>query len=389
MRADNRSLVLGHVVRLCPVARLDLAQALNLSPATITSAIRELVGQGLVEVVDVVQTNGRPRERFGPSASTVHAIGVKVMADRVVAVRVNYRGEVTASMEAPFDSHHSRATGQLADLLEAWIEEHGRKGLLGVGIGVSGIVDSESGRVVDAARAGWSDLRLAEELGDRLGTHVRVDNDVMALARAHALYGAGREHDCFMIVTLGTGLGSAVVTGGQVHRGARGMAGEIGHFTVDPTGPLCGCGANGCLEAYVSEYALAREAAASGVADDFEQLLARTESDPKARRLFESAGVRLGQALQLVVNVLDPAVVIVSGEGVRWWRHLRDAAQDQLRRGRLGSARQVSLVQDDWDDRAWARGAAACVLSSLTEPTGRRLPAAPTIDAPRPGSSGP
>jgi predicted NBD/HSP70 family sugar kinase len=366
MRADNRSMVLDYVVRQGPAARLDIAQALGLSPATITTVVRELVEGGLVEVVDSEQTTGRPRERFGPSASRVHAIGVKLMAHRVVGVRVNYRGEITGEMEHPYDSRAPRPLDTLADVLADWTRD--RTGLLGVGIGISGIVDAGLGRVVSAPLLGWSALDVAAELSDRLGTRVRIDNDVMALALAHALYGSARQHDHFMILTLGSGLGSAVIAAGAVHRGARGAAGELGHVTVAEDGPVCGCGARGCLETYVSEPALAEQAARAGLGPGFADLLARAEAgDRPARELFAHAGGRLGRALQLAVNLIDPAVLIVSGEGVRWWPLLEGAVRAELRRARAGSASAVPLIPDDWDDHGWARGAAACVLSAPLE----------------------
>ncbi|MFB9964485.1 ROK family transcriptional regulator [Sinosporangium siamense] len=367
MRSDNRSMVLDYVVRQGPAARLDIAKALGLSPATITTVVRELVDGGLVEVVDSEQTTGRPRELFGPSASSVHAIGVKLMAHRVVGVRVNYRGEVTGEMEHAYDSRGPRPLDALAEVLTAWTGD--RSGLLGVGIGISGIVDARRGRVVGAPRLGWNDLDVAAELSDRLGTRVRIDNDVMALALAHALYGPARQHDHFMILTLGSGLGSAVIAAGAVQRGARGAAGELGHVTVDAGGPECGCGARGCLEAYVSEPALAAEAARAGLATDFEDLLDKAASEPRARALFERAGTRLGRVLQTAVNLVDPAVLIVSGEGVRWWPLVADAVRAELRRAKAGSAGSVPLIPDDLDDRGWARGAAACVLSAPLETT--------------------
>jgi predicted NBD/HSP70 family sugar kinase len=139
--------------------------------------------------------------------------------------------------------------------------------MLGVGLGVPGI--AAEGRV-DSPLLGWAGFALGDDLQDALGVPVLVDNDVNTLAVAERLYGRGHDIADFVTVTVGSGIGLGIVIDGEVHRGARGGAGEFGHVCVDPDGPLCGCGNRGCLEALVGDAGLVARGRAAGIlgADD-------------------------------------------------------------------------------------------------------------------------
>src|SRR5690606_29768298 len=145
------------------------------------------------------------------------------------------------------------------------------------------------------------------------------------LAMAERLYGTGRRHDSFLVVTIGTGVGAGIVVDGVVLRGAAGGAGEIGHNPVVENGPLCPCGNRGCLEALVGEAALVRTARERGILADTAGMAALRAAadagDPAATALFGEAGHLLGRDRKSVVHTLDPELVIVLGEGTAAWPH--------------------------------------------------------------------
>jgi predicted NBD/HSP70 family sugar kinase len=147
---------------------------------------------------------------------------------------------------------------------------------------------------------------------------VLIENNVNALAMAERLYGTGRRHDNFLVVTIGTGVGAGIVVDGVVLRGAVGGAGEIGHTPVIENGPLCMCGNHGCLEALIGETALVRQARERGIVSDTAGIAAlraaADEGDQAAATLYGEAGHLLGRALSGIVHTLDPELVIVLGD---------------------------------------------------------------------------
>jgi predicted NBD/HSP70 family sugar kinase len=196
---------------------------------------------------------------------------------------------------------------------------------------------------------------------------VLVDNDVNTLAAYEHLYGLGRPYDDFLTVTLGQGVGAAIVSGGDLRRGGHGAAGELGHLPVDPDGPPCHCGKRGCLERYICDAALLDQARRAGVvgadAGPADLRAAADAGQPEARAVYHAAGARLGTVTAGLAAVLDPQAVLVSGEGTLAWHHLADGFLTAMRAGMFPPmADGVSVHVDPWDDTKWALGAAALVL---------------------------
>jgi predicted NBD/HSP70 family sugar kinase len=366
----NRASVLALIGSRGPIARIEIARELALSPATVTVLTRDLLQDGLVREVDQAPSNGgRPAILLGLVADAAQALGAKIAADRLTVVRASLDGEILASHDEPFDASAPDALPRLADRLATIIAQGGGARLLGVGLGVPGIVDSQRG-IVEAPILGWRSVPLGPALQERLGVPILVDNDVNTLAVAERLYGRGRGLDHVLTVTIGRGVGLGIVVGGDLYRGARGGAGEFGHVTMVDDGPACECGKHGCLEALVADPALVSEAIDVGlIAADTDPGSAvavlrglADSGDLRASALYARAGRFLGRAVAGLVNVLSPQLVIVSGEGTLAWSHLREAFENQLREDTFAPLRDIAVEVDPWDDAKWARGAATLVL---------------------------
>ncbi len=200
-----------------------------------------------------------------------------------------------------------------------------------IGVGVPGAIDLENGIVYHPPNLpGWKAVPLAQLIGSRRDLPVRLDNDANCAALGEAWFGAGREHDHFIGLTLGTGVGSGIIIGGAVYHGARGFAGEFGHLSIDHNGPLCKCGSRGCIEAYIGiHYLMSR--AIPVLRDHPESLLqqqavadpqglspkdlatAATQGDEIARSLLEDAGRYLGFAVASAANLLGITTFIIGG----------------------------------------------------------------------------
>lgn len=185
-------------------------------------------------------------------------------------------------------------------------------GTLAVGVVVPGVVDDGVARY--ATNLGWRDVPLREVLSDALGVPVVVEHDVRAAGLAERTIGAARDTPDALVVVLGTGIAAVVVTGGATIRGARGLAGEIGHLPVHPDGEPCGCGQRGCTEVYASAAGIARRYGdRTGVARSAAELAASLASDPDAAAVWGEAADALGLALASCTLVLDPARIVLGG----------------------------------------------------------------------------
>jgi len=220
--------------------------------------------------------------------------------------------------------------------------------LLGVGIGVPGIIDMQTGMMRDSPNLpGWSEYPVRNEIEKRLGAPVILENDANAAAFGEKWLGAGRHVGDMAMLTLGTGVGGGLVLNGKIWHGMTGMAGEFGHMTVDPEGQLCGCGNRGCLEQYASATAImrmAREVMATGDAPGLAkaagadpEFSAREiynlaiQGDEQARRIFRRVGRALGIALATMVNGLNLEMYVIGGGVCSAWEAFSPTIFEELR----------------------------------------------------------
>ena len=357
-----------------PTSRADVARALEISPATVTQLTKDLIARGLVVELDHAPSQGgRPARLLGLVYAAGGAIGAKVTADHVAIVDVDLDGTVRRTGTHPFDPDAPDALDALGEILGSAVREHTGH-LLGVGVGIPGAVDAQASGVVEAPTLGWSDAHVGAVLRNALGVPVLVENDVNTLAVAERLYGTGRDHATYMVVTIGRGIGCGIVVDGAVYRGSSGGAGEIGHVPITVDGPLCGCGSRGCLEAHVGQEALLRRAVELGVLatpGSAEALLRAADTgDRNAQAIYREAGTLLGRALAGVVHTIDPEIVVLLGEGIDAWTHWQPGFAPSFRGHLMPSRRGLPFVIEPWADDKWALGAAALVLATPFDAAG-------------------
>jgi N-acetylglucosamine repressor len=388
IRDLNRTLVLNLVREREGLSRAALARISGLSPSTVTAITASLLADGyLLEdepPVAAATPNaiGRPATILRVDPTAGHVIGIKVASESLTATVTDLAATPLGIATVP----RSRETDPVAvgDLFEAATDGAlraagvARERLVGIGIGVPGVVDPESGRVADSPLLEWAHIDLIGLLEERLALPVLLDNDVNTLTIAEQLFGAGRGVPHFLVVTIGRGIGMGVVVNGLVHRGSRGGAGEIGHVQVAPSGPDCWCGRRGCLEALSAEPAVIREILAA--TDRLVQpadVAALADREPEVAAILERAGRHVGRAIATIAMVLDPARIVVSGEGVRLGDRYIHALRAELAE-REQKEVPTEVVIEPWGDEAWARGAATLVLRELFHPAHLRDEATPT-----------
>lgn len=245
--------------------------------------------------------------------------------------------------------------------------------LLGIGIGVPGIIDMQTGLVRESPNLpDWVDYPARAAIERRLKTVVILENDANVAALGEKWLGAARDFQDMAMLTLGTGVGGGLVLGGSIWRGANGMAGEFGHTTVDPDGQLCGCGNHGCLEQYASATAVVRQAkeaiaknsssALAGAANSDPEFSAKSiynlaiQGDEDARRIFRHVGRCLGIVLSAMVNSLNLPIYVIGGGVSSAWDAFSPAIFEELR-----ARSMVYAATAPHDPSASNRGASAHV----------------------------
>jgi len=383
IRAINRSLILNTIKAKGPIARAQVAGLTGLSPATVTAITADLIAEDLVfEKQPGDSSGGRRPILLAINPGGRYVAGIKLMEDRAVGALTDLEATIVARQTFLLPKVEPEpALDSLAAMVEALLEQAGapRRKLLGVGLGLAGIVDSERGVLRRSPFLGWHDLPLRDLLQAKVNAPVYIDNDVNTLTLAEKWFGAGQDADDFLVVTVGRGVGMGIVVNRQLYRGGRGGAGEFGHTVIDPDGPACTCGKRGCLEAFVGDPGILRAAQIElghpvASVDELETLA--EAGDEKAKAVFGRAGEILGRAVANLVNVFDPQRIIISGEGARYGKWLFDpmcAAMDRYTMP--GLADDVKISVEPWGDDAWARGAASLVLRELFESPVHQEPA--------------
>lgn len=381
-----RQQVFEHVRAAGRAARADITRALGISAGSATTLTADLIARGMLREVEGLpreQGRGRPPVALEVVPDYKHVIGIKLSDEIHTAVLTDFAGNVLA--DASFKTLLPRkdinvALDEMDVLITDLLTESGKSmdQISAVGVGLSGIVDHNTGVVAWSPLLTTRDLDLKSAFAKRHDCPLHVDNDANVLTLAELWFGAGRDLANFAVVTIEHGVGMGMVLDNRLFRGARGMGLELGHTKVQLDGALCRCGQRGCLEAYLADYALAREA---GTALDrgpralqspnamLEMLYAQAKSGNKAAStIFQRAGRYLSVALSNVIQLFDPELIILSGERMRYDYLYAPSVMAEMERLTLSDGRPPCPVEiHGWGDLVWARGATALALAAVTD----------------------
>lgn len=387
VRLQNERLLLNLIWSERTISRAEIARVTGLSRSTVSAIVEELLETGLISFRGAGESQGgRPPVMLGFEDDALMLVGVDLGASHVSVIVTNLRGEARAWQTR---AHNVRPdpTGSLAlveELVDICLAEArvGSDRLVGLGFGVPSPVNPKHpGKLSPLVMPRWRDVDIAAHLEAAYGCPVLVDNDANLGALAELWWGGGVGARDLVFIKVGTGIGCGHIIGGDIYRGATGVAGEIGHLTIDPNGPPCVCGLTGCLATYVGTDALlarTREALAShpnsllvGVDLDVAALVAAAHAgDPVAVRMMADAGRRLGTAIASLVNLNNPGQVLLGGGLMRAGEVLLEPLRDTLRRRTLWLALDdFSIEVGKLGERDIAIGAATLVLKrALEEP---------------------
>jgi glucokinase-like ROK family protein len=393
VRQINLSAILHHLRESAPMSRAALAEITGLNKTTVSSLVGELVESQFVREIglDSVGTAGRRAMllELNPAAGCV--VSGEIGVDFVSVIAADLTSEVVWRHQDRIDpamGDKAIVERTVALLRQAVAEGLAARGpLLGVAVGVPGLVDQTTGTLLFAPNLGWKDVPVRATLQNAFDAPVFVDNEANLAALGEHYFGAAQGYEEVLYVSAGVGLGGGVVHDGQLCRGVTGVAGELGHMTMDPDGELCACGNRGCWETQVSQRALFRRvkqavnagqvSRLSGTVDgNFGRLTvplvadAAREGDAVALEAFCGVGRSLGIGIASLVNALNPELVVFGGILSLAWDLLLPAVTEEIQKRALRwnrEAMQVVLAQHGFD--ACVMGGLALVLQDvLREP---------------------
>ncbi len=277
-------------------------------------------------------------------------------------------GEVIGETRERIDASLTHEVGlrRASDLLDGLLEQHGaaRSDVRTIGMGMPAPI-SDDGVLSSAIVPAWEGVDVRAAATRALGAVVHIENDANLGALAEHRRGLGRGHDNIVFVKVSSGVGAGLILNGEIFRGSDGMAGEIGHLTLDDQGPLCRCGSRGCLEAYASTgtaLAMMREQLPDAGIDDV--IEAARNGNVAALRVFEDAGLHLAWGLAAVTNVVNPGIILVGGDMSHAGDLLLASARLGLRRHVLSGAAATPVLVSSLGDRAVAIGALVLAIGA-------------------------
>ena len=381
-----------HAVRLRagPASRAEICEATGLSQPAVSGLTRRLLATGaLIKVGARPSSGGGRREgELALNPDFVWVVGVNISLYQITVTLTDFVGTVRHTRQSPLITPTSKVAlvSRIVKDVRACLAEAGDDAarLAGVGVALPGFVDS----IADDVH--WSALfesrgptvvrHLAQAVSDRLSVPVFIENEANIRAMAEQWFGQAGGVANVAVITLEQGLGLGVVINGELYRGRAGLAAELAHIQIEPGGRECHCGKHGCLEAYVSHYAVVGQAQEAGLLPrgnlpphvidaTYEKFaLAARNGDQKALAIFKRQGQLLGTWIGNLVNLLAPQLVVLDGGRAvaieLFEASLRAAMQEAMALPHRG---QVPLVISHAGGEAWARGAASLVLQRLDQ----------------------
>ena len=338
----NKWRVLNLIRTKGPIFKAELSRMTGLSIPTIMKISGEFIDRGYVVVVGKGESSGgKPPELLEILPEACNFIGIDISGDRCSCIIMDLAGKIHFFNSQPQKWDARTPFAEIRDFIFSAIEKAmdqpdiDPESLIGIGLSIPGIIDTEQHFVKLSVNLGWEETDIVTPVYQRFGLPTFLGNSARVSVLGERWFGLGKSYDNFICVSLGRGIGSAICINGEVYDGSNGGSGELGHIIVEPNGPLCACGNRGCLETLASGAAIRKQAMlmvkrakestlilkiAGG---DLQNITAQTafaaakRGDPMAVSLTEKAMRYLGIGIANSINLLDPSLVILSGSMVQ------------------------------------------------------------------------
>lgn len=379
----NLSVIIKMVKKYGPISRTELARETGLSNPAVGNLVTELLNLGLLkEVGSMVQGVGRSRVLLALNGDGVYAIGIEIARNGIYGVLANIQGVPAQTSVRDFrpGAVSEEVLGALDGVLDELIDFASQRKyrLIGIGIGTPGPVSVSEGKIFEPPNfPALRNIALKQILEQRYKLSCLVNDDARTSALAEAWFGAGQGAASLVFLSLGEGIGSGIIFNSQLYNGAHDIAGQIGHFTVDPHGCRCDCGNVGCLETLASIPAIARRAREMGLNSSEDRsdaevvgslIDAYRAGTEEARLLFDSTLDYIAAAVVSAINSYDPEIVIIGGRLVGLYPELVDMVKRRvLKRCYYHVSNDLKIVSSQLGAKTSALGGVTLVLQRLLE----------------------
>jgi len=395
VKTVNTSIILEIIRKKGEISRAKIARISKLNPSTVSKITRELIKIGLLKEVGTgISQLGRKPIQLSLNPDIPSVIGVEVTEDRIVALMTNIDAKVIARIRTSIESNDDgKAVLKKAIRIIHELIEKGRrnkKRIVGIGMGITGLVDPVRGIALFSPNIGWRDVPVKQLIKKEFKINTFIDNDVKVMALGEYRFGSVKGVQSLVSINIGEGLGSGIIIDGKIYRGANWIAGEIGHTVVGVNGPKCKCGNRGCLETFAGGRAMVHNAkkaikegtktfittlANKGLDQITPKLIfeAAKQEDKLAKGLVEKAGRYLGIAIANTINSFDPEVVILGGEIAQLdnFHLMLEPAKKTAASHVFGEkARKTKILTTKLGDDSPAIGAVTLALEKLFNPLG-------------------
>lgn len=345
-----------------PLGRSEIARRLSLAPATMTRISSELISTGLLtEVPDAVQrTSGRPSIPLDVVPDSHFFLGIKLGDESIMASVIDLKAQVRTTRVVTLDEPRpedvvSRITALIKMLNSSYTID-------AIGIAVGGIVDDMS-TVVSAPFLKWQDVPLARLIREASGLPTFIANDLSAYTQAEHWFGAGVGHRNFAVLTLGIGVGYGCVANTERLENNDSGIGLVGHWPLDPYGPICSQGHRGCAESLLTTPAICREASAAlGRKADWSHITSLFGTEPAINAILARSGRALGRLIGMIAALTSPETVILGGEGVELAVLTSESVQEGISEVRDPRANPIAIEINADSNRIWSRGAGVIAI---------------------------
>lgn len=364
-RQINRDILL-EIIRLHqPLSRVEVSRWSGLQPSTVSAIVEQLIAERWVREGAVVRpSRGRPSTMLSLNDDLVTA-AVDIRPDRAIVAVIDLSGRFLSRETVVTVSDPLESISRIKQRIKALQQLHSDKIFEGAGVSIPGRIDRNTQRLLLAPNLHWEKLDVKAVFEKDLGMQVEIDNDANACLSSELWFGRLKGVREAVLVAVGEGLGAAILMNGKIQSGHDGMAGEFGHISIDPNGPLCACGQRGCWETFATSraslQAYSEHVPNSGIHTLGQLLRLSEEGDEHATAAISSQMTAIGSGLRLITAALSPERILITGEITACWSKLGHLVRQKLESGMLAGEPPKLIVAGD-GELARLSGASAMLL---------------------------
>ena len=333
VRQENKDLVLEQIIQHTPISRADIAARTGLNKGTVSSLVKELLDEQLINESGPGKSSGGRRPvmlHFNRLAG--YTVGIDLGVNYILGVLTDLKGNICEEelihfTNLTYEEILEKLNGMIENLMAATPKSP--YGIIGIGVGVPGIVNKDQ-KILFAPNLNWRNIDLKTELEKSFNVPVIIENEANAGAYGEKKFGVGKDFRNIIYVSVGIGLGVGLILNGELYRGSNGFSGEMGHMTIEINGAKCSCGSEGCWELYASEKSLLLHAERSPLKQELNEDLSlesiielAKQGNEVAIQLFEQIGKHLGMGINNIINTFNPEQVIIGNrmaEAEKWMK---------------------------------------------------------------------